>query len=247
MRILVNLSDNAIIQVDKAPSSVCNSQYVLGIPETASVAIDSTSYVQPVDGGDVASLAFADFLTQYPMYSFVVFNTLSTAADMADLDLTATFPTGPLISRAAIGRGSGPLPTGCAPNSVHILPQNNGASPARPGLLITDTIDISGAVPSGAQDFTVWWRLFDITTSEDVTSSYGGTAGDNDPSLRTVADGDPEPSGFDVFLSVDDGATYTATPYMTPTLFSAPGTLLRVAFRNTSTSRRYLAAFAIMF
>lgn len=254
MRVVADIATAGILQVEKSPvvgdSRPFNGRFALPIPEMVAVDIDSTSYVLPVDGGDVFSQAMASLLVQYPMYENVVFNPLLTAADQADLDLTATFPGTPDVTRALVGRGAGPLPIGAVPDvTACVLPQNDRVAPARPGILITDTIDIT--IPTGglgADEFMMWWKLFDFDTGEDVTSDFGATAGQNDPAVRSILEVDQEPAGFAVHLSHDDGATYTQMDRLTPTDFGSYGTLLRVAFRNTSTTnRRYIAAFAILF
>jgi hypothetical protein len=246
VRVVANLADAAILQVEKTvPTGEArpfNGRYAVAIPEMAAVEVTPTSYVLPVDGGDVSSLAMAGLLVQYPMYSNVVFNPLLTASDMADLDLTAVFtPTGD-ISRAMIGRGAGPGPTGCSPNSVCILPLNAAVIPNRPGVLITDTITIAGA-----QEFMVWWHMVELDTTEDVTSSYGATNGLNTPSYRELTEADPEDAGFAVWISNDDGVTYTAINYLEPTDLGVLGTDLRLAFVNNTSARRFITAFAILF
>ena len=142
------------------------------------------------------------------------------------------------------------MPLGAVPDvTACLLPQNGHVVPARPGILITDTVDIT--IPTGglgADEFMLWWKLFDFDTSEDVTSDFGATAGQNDPAVRSVLEVDQEPSGFEVHISHDDGVTYTQVDRLTPTDLGSYGTLLRVAFKNTSTTnRRYVAAFAILF
>lgn len=252
MRVVASLSTAAILQVEKTPdvgdARPFNGKFALPVPEMVPVTVDASSYVQPVDGGDVSSLAFAALLVQFPMYQHVVFNPLMSAADIAALDLTAVFtPTGD-ITRAFVGRGAGPLPTGNAPNVVGTLHQNGKVGPARPGILISDMIDIGPVTAGvGADEFMVVWFLFDFGTSEDVSSDFGGTAGQNTPAIRSITEIDPEPAGFQVYLSHDDGATYTLMSRLTPTDFVTFNKHLRIAFKNTSSSRRYVASFAILF
>lgn len=254
MRIVANIADASILQVEKSPevgeSRVMNGKFVCPIPEMVAVDVTSASYVLPVDGGDVTSLAMANLLIEFPMYSNVVFNPLLTPADMADLDLAATFPGPPVeYTRALVGRGAGPLPTGNVPNVVAVLPANDRVAPALPGMLISDTIDIGPMTGgAGADEFMVWWKIYGFDTSDDITSDFGATAGINSPALRDLVEIDAEPAGFEVWLSHDDGATYTQMSLTTPTDFFVFNTLVRIAFRNTSTTnRRYIASYAILF
>lgn len=253
MRVVADLATANIIQAEKTPAlndnRPFNGRFAVPIPEMVAIEVGPTSYVLPVDGGDVMSLAMAQMLVQYPMYSNIVFNPLLTAADIADLDLTATFPPSGQITRAQVGRGSGPLPTGNAPNMVAVLPRNTRVTPARPGVLISDTIDIGPMTGGmGADEFMVWWKLYDFSTTHDVTSNFGATVGLNDPAVRNIVEIDPEAAGFEVYLSHDDGANYIQMNRLEPTDFTTFGSLLRIAFRNmNSVNCRYIAAYAIMF
>lgn len=253
MRVVASIATASIVQAEKTPdvgdARTLNGLFVVPVPEMVSVTLDSSSYVLPIDGGDVMSLAMAQLLVQYPMYENVVFNPLLTATDVADLDLAAVFtPTGD-ATRAIVGRGAGPLPTGVVPNMVGVLPQNGAVAPPRPGVLISDTIDIgplTGGV--GADEVMLWWKLYEVGTTHDVTSDFGATAGQNAPARKLITEVDQEPANFEVWISHDDGATYTQVDRLTPTDLTVFGSLLRVAFRNTSTSqRRLVAAFAILF
>ena len=252
MRVISDLSTYSIIQAEKTPEigdfRAFNGKISVPIPEQVSLDITSSSYVLPVDGGDVSSLAFAALLVQYPMYSNAVHNPLLDPGDIADLDLTAVFtPTGD-ITRAFVGRGAGPLPTGLMPGSVGVLGRNTKVGPARPGLLISQTIDIGPMTGGlGADEFMVWFALQDVDTSEDVTSDFGATAGQNTASVRSIAEADPNPSGFETWLSHDDGANYILMDRLTPTDFGAFGTLLRIAFRNTGSVKRRILSYAILF
>jgi hypothetical protein len=254
MRVVADQSTANIIQAEKTPDvgdfRPFNGKFACPIPEMVAVEVTGSSYVLPVDGGDVMSLAMAQMLVQYPMYSNIVFNPFLTAADVADMDLTATFPGAPPeITRAFVGRGIGPLPVGIAPNVMGVLPRNNKIAPFRPGMLISGTIDIGPLTGgAGADEFMVWWKLYAFSTSDDVTSSYGATSGQNDPALRNIIEVDPDQAGFEVHLSHDDGLTYTQMNRLEPTDFFTFGTLLRIAFRNTNnTNRRYIAAYSILF
>ncbi len=111
MRVVADLATANIVQVEKTPSfgeaRVSNGKFFVPIPEMVSVEVTSSSYVLPVDGNDVTSLAMAKMLVEFPMYEHVVFNPLLTAGDVADFDLTAVFtPTGD-VTRPIVGRVAG--------------------------------------------------------------------------------------------------------------------------------------------
>lgn len=250
MRIVADLPTGDILQVEPTPDigqeKPFNGRYVIPVPEGAALDVTSSSYVLPVDGNDVSSLAMAALLVQFPMYENILFNPLLTASDIGDLDLTATGPSS-IITRAQVGRASG-LQAGHAPNMVAVLPQNSGATVARPGCLVTDTIDITAYTGGiGADEFMVWWKIYTFETTDDVLSDYGATSGDDEPAVKYITEVDQEPSGWNVYVSNDDGATWTEATRMMPTDLGVFGTDVRVCFRNTSTTKRYLAAYAILF
>jgi hypothetical protein len=252
MRVLGNLSDLKVLQVEKTPELAdpvdFNGKFIIPIPAGAKVDVDSSSYITPVDGSDLSSLAQAGLLAQYPQYGTIVFNPLLTSADVADLDLTALGP-GSEKARVQTGRGAGPAATGQAPCMTAILRQNGLVTPARPGCVVTDTIDISAATSGvGADEFMVWWQIYDFGTSQDVVSGYGATAGQNTPALKAVTEIDQEPTNFEVHLSINDGIAYTKVGRLEPVGFCVKSSLLRLAFINRSTvARRYLCAYSIMF
>lgn len=252
MRIIGDISSYAILQAEKTPEignfRAFNGKISIPVPDQVSLEITTSSYILPVDGGDVSSQVNAALLVSYPMYGHAIFNPLLSPGDIADLDLAAVFtPTGD-ATRAFIGRGAGPLPTGLMPSSVGVLARNTKVGPARPGLLISDTIDIGPLTGGlGADEFLVTWTLYDFETSEDVTSDFGATAGLNTASVRSIAEADPSPSGFEVWLSHDDGVNYILMDRLTPTDFTTFGTLLRIAFRNTGAVKRRIASYSILF
>jgi hypothetical protein len=251
MRVVADFASGDIIQVEKNPDigSVrpFNGRFTVPIPEMVASTITDTSYVLPVDGGDVFSLAMAAMLVQFPMYTNILFNPLLTNTDIGDLDLTGTYLTD--TTRAQVGRATGPLPTGQAPNMVAILNRNQYAVPAKPGLLVTDAVDITAMTGGfGADEFLLWWKLYDFDVTEDVTSEYGATVGLNDPAIKNITEIDSEPAGFQVYVSNDNGATWASAARMTPVSMALFGTQVRIAFRNVSnTKKRYLAAYSFMF
>lgn len=252
MRVLANLSDLKILQVEKTPEIgdpvPFNGKVFIPIPEGAKVEVDSSSYISPVDGSDVSSLAQAGLLAQYPQYGFILFNPLLSANDVAQLDLAALGPDSE-IARVQTGRGAGPAAVGQAPTMTAILKQNALISPARPGCVVTTTIDISAQTGGvGADEFMVWWQIVDFSTSDDVFSSIGATSGQNTPAIKSLTEIDQEPGDFEVHLSINDGIAWTQMGRLEPTGFCVKNHLLRLAFVNRSTSvKRYLCAYSIMF
>jgi len=263
MRLLVNLSDNKIIQVGADPSlgdtETINGKYVIDVP--GEISVNPSSYVQPVDGGDVLTAAYNTLLALYPTFSYVKFNALMSSTDMGALDLTATYDntvsvllsnppyTGTAYTaRSQVGRASGPN-SGAIRHCTALLPENDDLTPPAPGLLMTDTIDISAETGGlGADTFMVWWKVHGFTTSDDVRSSYGATSGQNDPAVKTLEEIDQEPSTLTVGISNDDGITFTAVNRLTPLTLGALGTNVRLIFLNTDTSSKiYLTDYAVCF
>lgn len=256
-RIVADIASNKILQVEKTPDvgdpRPFNGRFVVPVPDGASVDVTSASYVLPQDGGDLASLSAAALLARFPMYSNIVFNYLLEAADVADLDLSAAPAVSAILgvtvrTRAQTGRGAGPGPTGQCPTTTAILPRNNRVAPTRPGMLVTNAVDIgpvTGGV--GADEFLLWWQIYEFDTEEDIASDFGVFAGENTPAIRNITEVDQEPAGFNVFISHDNGTTWTAINRLEPTDLTVFGTQVRLAFTNVSTTKYYLGAYAFMF
>ena len=263
MRILADRFSDRILQVEKVPEEgqnvPVNGKYVLPTPEGVSLHVEPDSFILPVsDPNSVVAQAYAGLLARHPMYETVLYNPLLQDSDIDDLDLSATFQdpeTGDVFSsRVQTGRGTGgPLASGQAPNNTALLPANSGVSPARPGLLVSDTIDLRPytldpmGVPVGANDFLVYWYVYNASTTDDVRSSFGLFANENRPALRQISERTQEPADLQVYLSLNDGATWTEVQRLTPISFCNRGNDVRLAFRNNGTSKLYLAAYAILF
>ena len=251
MRVVVDVATNKILQVEKSPpigeANPFNGRYAVPIPDGASVDVDSSTYILPQDGGDLAAACAAALLARFPMYSHIVYNYLLEAADVAELDLTATGPTGE-ITRAVTGRGVAPGVFGQAPNSTAVSPVNNAAAPPRPGCLVTAMIDIGPMTGgAGADEFLAWWYFYDFSTGDDVVSSYGATVGQNDPATKSISEMDQEPTSLDAYISHDNGATWTAIGRLEPTDLVTFDTDVRLCFINNGSAPLYLAAYAILF
>jgi hypothetical protein len=262
MRIVATLAGNEIVQVEKNPPNGTpvnrNGMYLVPVAEGVKVAVEPNSFVLPSAApGSVVAQNFAGLLIQLPQYENILFNPLIEATDVDDLDPAGVLNEGsPVtashVSRFQIGRGTGgPLVSGNAANSVAVLPQNDAPGPGleRPGVLVSDTIDIgplTGGV--GATEFVVYWYIYEFSTTDDVRSSFGFTSGQNTPALRQVLEIDQEPSDFEVFISVNDGANFFPVERLIPIAFCTPATLIRVAFKNTNPlNKRYIAHYAVIF
>lgn len=270
MRILVDLGshvagDPKITQIEKTPptgaagQTAINGKYAIPVPPGVEFRVDSSDYVLNagvVDGGDVASITYAHLLAAYPMFGHVYFNPLLTADHVGELDLTATFkdssntpPSPPTYygTRAQTGRATGG-DAGQMPMHTAVLAQNDAVVPPRPGILISENIDISGATgPAGADEFMLYWTLYDFTVTEDIAADYGALAGQNSPSVQYLLETDPEPSGFSAYISTDDGANWCEAGLLEPLPYAEKTTHIRVAFRNNTGSNIYLASFGVLF
>lgn len=273
MRVLVDLkshltgTDPLITQVEKVPpegpagATPINGKYLIpGIPGS-DFRITNADYVLDgsgeIDGGDVASINYAHLLAMFPMFGHVYFNPLLTADHVGDLDLTATFkdnsntpPDPPTYfpTRAQTGRASGPSDAGQMPTHTAILGQNDGVTPARPGVLISDSIDIStptGGV--GADEFMLYWHLYDFHVDDDIAADFGAKAGINQPAIRWVEETDPEPAGFSAYISTDNGSNWCNAGILEPVALVEKATSFKVAFVNRGPRKVYLATFAVLF
>lgn len=262
MRIVATLETNEILQVEKNPPNgepvARNGQYMVPVAEGVKVAVEPNSFILPSsDPNSVVARNFAGLLVQFPQYENILYNPLIEGGDIDDLDPAGILNEGsPVtashISRFQFGRGTaGPLPSGNAANSVAVLPQNDapGIGLERPGVIVTDTIDIGPLTGgAGAMEFAVYWYIYEFETTDDVRSSFGATAGLNTPAIRQVLELDQEPGDFEVFISINDGANFFPVERLIPIAFCNPGLLIRLAFKNTnSLNKRYLAHYGLLF
>jgi hypothetical protein len=261
MRVTANLTTNTIIEVGKTPdigyAVPYNGRYSVAIPEGSDVDIRPETLIFEPGGhyapGTIVHQAYEGLLAQYPMYGNILFNPLLTAQDAADWDLGAGMtisgppPLDVLWARGQIGRHAG-TQAGNAPNATAIFGQNNQVNPPNPGLLITDTQDIGPLTDGkGADEFMVWWQIYEFDISHDMSTEWGSWAGQNNPALRSIKETFQEPPDFEVSLSINDGASFWRVGRLEPINFCSPGTKLRLSFLNRNPSKVYLAAWAIMF
>lgn len=262
MRIVATLDSDEILQVEKNPPNGVpvsrNGQYMVPVAEGVKVAVEPDSFILPTsDPNSVVARNFAGLLAQFPQFENILFNPLIEGTDIDDLDLSGVLNEGsPVteshVSRFQLGRGTGgPLPSGNAANSVALLAQNDSPGPGfeKPGTLVTDTINIgplTGGV--GAMGFAVYWYVYDFDTTTDVRSNFGAFAGQNSPAIREALEIDQEPLDFEVFISINDGANFFPVERLLPVAFCNPGSLIRLAFKNTNSLRkRYLAHYGLLF
>lgn len=273
MQVVVNLASDQIVSTGFEPevggTTVVNGKYLFVTPPGVALTVDSSSYLIPQDSGSLPFLAAAELLVRFPMYDHVLYNYLLEDADVADIDVSSGAPQpasgnvtpaspgwdvaglvgGPNGPRCQVGRGSGP-PLGLAPGSVAILSRNdNRTLGATYGSLVTDTEDLTPFNPGnpGTDDVMMWWEVARVSTSEDVVSGFGTTAGLNTPSLRNLEKIDQEPADFYCYVSVDDGLTWYEADYLQPLDLASSGTDLRIAFINAGTEKLYLLGFAMLF
>jgi len=119
-----------------------------------------------------------------------------------------------------------------APNTVGAVGESATFLPPTSGLLQSDTIDVSS--DGLFDDFAIYWDLYTLTrTQTGQTSQVSYTRAD--------------PDLVEVFISNDDGSSFTQTASMLPTSLAGQGGLLKIRFRNTTSTRYYLGAVAILY
>lgn len=249
-------TDSTIIQVAPSPpvgtATPVNGKFVVDIPDGAfpPVVNEASRLVDTGSPNYIVDDIYENLRRAFPAYRNVVFNQLLTSADLALLDPAATFlydpgpPAKSWSSRFQTGR-TGAAPQGLAPMGVAVLPENTATTPARPGLLVTDTIDIAPQTGGlGASTFLVYWKVYRIEVTDDVLDYAPG--GPNTPALKNLIEVDQ--GEVEVFLSVNDGAGWSPVPRLSPIVTCDPGTDVRLAFVNHHpTNKVYVTAYAVMF
>ena len=259
MRVIADLATNDILQITPTPEvgvlEPINGKYIFPVPEGAIVDATPSSYIVNagvIDAGSIVTQAFASLLSQFPQYDHIIFNPLIVATDADDLDPTLGLPgTPPALPRGTFGRATPGPQSGLAPNSIAVFPPNNLVVPPSPSALVTNTIDLTlpppagAGLPGGAREFMVYWKIFKVQLTADISSSFGATAGLNTPAIRSIEEVDQEPALFEVQLSPDDGVTFFAVNRFEPITFCTPVTLLRLGFKNETTDTIFIAHYSL--
>lgn len=260
-------NQSPVVQVEKVPvlgtdgATAIHGRFLLPVPLDLDFPVSESDYLLDgageIDGNDLASQGMARLLATYPQFGNVYFNPLLTEDHVGELDFTFEFHDPDtderFTPRFQTGRESPLADSGQMPTHTALLAQNNAVSPARPGLLITDEIDIGPYTldcdnnPVGTDEFMLWWKLYDFTVSHDIAADYGAQSGKNEPAIRRVMEMDQEPAGFSAYISINNGATWCPVGLLEPVAFCLKTTKFRLAFKNTGTAKRFLASFAVLF
>jgi len=277
MRLLVDLLSHidgapAIVQVQRVPdldptsgSEVINGKFSIPVPLGMDFPITSDDFILDGAGdvvaGSVTAKAHAHLLALYPQYENIYWNPLLTSDHVKELVLDQSFhftdrslsPPAMFYPRFQTGREEGVSDDGQMPTHTALMGSNDGVTPSRPGLIITDEIDISDYTrdcndePVGTDEFMVYWTLYGFASSHDVATDAGLYAGYNTPAERKLLEVPPEPSNFSVWLTTDDGANWCQVHLLEPIAFCDKSTTVRLAFRNDSSDKIFLASYALLF
>ena len=279
MRLIVDLRSHLtdpaspeIIQAQRVPvegsdgREATNGKYILPMPLDIDFPITATDHILDgsgdIDATSVVSKGYAHLLAQFPQYGNIYFNPLLTSDHVGELVLDESFwftdrsgtpPYPNYYPRFQTGREEGVDDDGQMPTHTALLPINDKVDPPRPGMIITDEIDIGPYTldcdnnPVGADEFMLYWRLYKFVVTDDIAADSGAKAGQNSPALRLIEETDDEPDGFSVYISVDGGATWCLAGLLDPVAFCDKATTIRIAFRNDTAEKLFLACFALMF
>jgi hypothetical protein len=276
MRLLVDLlshlsSAPEIIQVQQVPVEGAegdvgiNGKYALPVPLDMDFPVDASDHILDgggnIDAGSVVSKGFAHLLAAYPQYGNVYFNPLLTSDHVGELVLDQTFwftdraqvPPATFYARFQTGRENGVADDGQMPTHTALLARNEMMSPERPGLIITDAIDIGpytldcDSNPAGTDEFMVYWKLYAFEVSHDIAADAGALADTNTPAIRFLRETPPEPADFKVYLTTDEGANWCEVNLLESVAFCDKTTTVRLAFRNDTAGKIFLASYALLF
>jgi hypothetical protein len=258
MRIFVDIAGNNILQATKDPEigdiTNVNGKYI--IDTMGNIELTNASYLTPRDGGDVASLAYGTLLNYYP-YSHVQFDPLIASTDtppytgvsLVNPPVTPIIPGANYVGTHVPRFQSGTTGVGLSQGTTAILtPSVNTVALSRPGLLISNLFDITADTGGlGAVNFMVYWKIYTMSTSEDVTSNFGATIGLDTPCAKNLTEINQSPAGFYAAISFDNGLNFEAVNRLTAVTSMIPAFQIRLAFANISSSKIYIGGFALLF
>lgn len=280
MRLFVDLRSHLeappapqIIQVQRVPAegaggaTIVNGRYMIPMPLDVDFPIDSTMHILDgageIDGLDVVSKGYAHLLAAYPQFGNIYFNPLLTADHVAELVLDQSYhlrdktltPPVDFFPRFQTGRESGVGDAGQMPTHTALYANNAAVTPDRPGLMITDEIDIGPYTLDcdlnevGADQFLVYWKLYSFSETHDIAADelVGAHGGVNTPAQRSLQETDQEPADFSVYITTDDGANWCEVGLLEPVAFCDKSKKIRLAFRNDSAGKVFIASFALLF
>ena len=175
-----------------------------------------------IDGNDLASQSMARLLAVYPMFGNIYFNPLLTDEHVDELDFTFDWKepgTGDIFNpRFQTGREAPLDDSGQYPTHTALLSANNTVSPRRPGLIVTDEIDI-GPCLAGYECAEV---VLAATTEGDIWRSRTGPSRSQQERLHAeFSESWPEPMPTHAALRASAGFTRAATIARPPTVSHA--------------------------
>lgn len=236
MRIFADLKNHRITQVEatQADTARINGRFLFDTP--AGIPLDVA--VGDLLASSTIDAAFGNLAAQLPSFPHFHANMLLAPADLSLLDHASTVTIGMDTVGPRLQTGN-PI-TAVAPNMTALLPLNGQASPAKPGMLLTTSIDISTDVPMGGVDtFLVYW---DVRTS---SSTQDGPSG---PVIKTLSKPDQNLSSLAVYLSNDGGDHWTRVRWMQPVRLFDRGSDVRLCLLNNDASEKlYVLGYAVFY
>lgn len=246
MPIIVDRSNNQIIESSLSYPTDMKGRYELSAPEELGlIEILDGEYIYPRDAGSLINRVEARFTQVYAGYTGTIYNPLLDASDDPS-DMSALFPeNGGALSPRLI--------KGDTPN-IFGLPALNVSAPnvldptgySEPGLMITEEIDLGALTNNvGSQNVMVWWRAVTKTFTLDKSPIQGLREDVNEPATLIYTEADP--ALLKVYISADNGGSYSELTSLYPHSFLSPETAVRLAFRNDGSQDVYILAYGIMY
>jgi len=238
MPIIVKRSDNEIIESSSSLPFDMKGKYEISYP-SAFDPLDAlgNSYVFPRDNNNVIKkIIEPKFTRSFPSYSGVIYNPLLELSDL-DVDVNATLPdSNPLGVRFKSGEGG---------NLTALIGNNDSLGYDRNGLIITNTINI-GALTSnlGSQTYMVYWKGVKKQYTQDTTPIPNVHTRNEPANLFYTEVGSDL---LKVYISSDNGSTYSEVDNLVPFSFGQRETSIRLAFRNLSEDDVFLLSYAILY